>query len=382
MAGTWPWAAGAATGVGSLPGTDAVDAAKLVFGELPHLPHLPELPARGAGADMIGRGAGLLVDLAVELYAGRWRVASRPGLDRRRTLDLLERDLDAMAEAGSGYSGPLKVQVPGPWTLAAGLELQGGGLVLRDHGACRDLASSLAEGVRAHLAGVSRRLPDATVLLQLDEPSLPAVLAGRVRTESGLFTYRSVERQRAEEAVRSIVDAAGVPVVLHCCAPHPPLALFRAAGATAVSLDLTLFDDSAADARLASSAEVPDARLASSAAVSDARLASSAAVPDARLASSAEVDTLGEAIDAGLGVLAGVVPSLQPTGTSPTSAAAAQAIVRVWRRLGFPVEQMAAQVVVTPTCGLAGASPQYARTALALCAEAGRRLAEEGWGAS
>jgi methionine synthase II (cobalamin-independent) len=94
------------------------------------------------------------------------------------------------------------------------------------------------------------------------------------------------------------------------------------------------------------------------------------------------VDTLGEAIDAGLGVLAGVVPSLQPTGTSPTSAAAAQAIVRVWRRLGFPVEQMAAQVVVTPTCGLAGASPQYARTALALCAEAGRRLAEEGWGAS
>ena len=52
------WPVGAATGVGSLPGTDMVEAIKLVFGELPDLPHLPELPGRGPGAELIGRTPG------------------------------------------------------------------------------------------------------------------------------------------------------------------------------------------------------------------------------------------------------------------------------------------------------------------------------------
>jgi hypothetical protein len=61
------WPDGAATGVGSMPGTDPREAAATIVGELPLLPHLPELPARGVGADMIGRTAGLLVDIAVEV---------------------------------------------------------------------------------------------------------------------------------------------------------------------------------------------------------------------------------------------------------------------------------------------------------------------------
>jgi hypothetical protein len=32
---------------------------------------------------------------------------------------------------------------------------------------------------------------------------------------------------------------------------------------------------------------------------------------------------------------------------------------------------------VTPTCGLAGASPEYARAVLTACREAGQRLLEE-----
>src|SRR5918997_4953585 len=93
------WPAGAATGVGSLPGRDPVDAAATVVGELPLLPHLPELPARGVGADMIGRTAGLLVDLAVEVVPSAYRVAARPGRDHRRAVDLLRTDLDAFEEA-------------------------------------------------------------------------------------------------------------------------------------------------------------------------------------------------------------------------------------------------------------------------------------------
>jgi methionine synthase II (cobalamin-independent) len=319
-----------ATGIGSLPGDDIVEAARLVFGELPGLPHLPELPARGAGADLIGRGAGLLTALPVELYAGQWRIASHVGKDLRRTRDLMERDLDALTAAAQGYAGPLKVQAPGPWTLAASLDLPLGGRLLHDHGAVKDLAASLADGLRTHVADVARRVAGASVLLQLDEPSVPAVMAGRIPTESGLRTLRSVAPSTVESTLREIVDTVGVPVVIHCCAADPPLRLFRDTGAVAVSVDLRLVTSTQAQ------------------------------------------DELGELIDAGVGLFAGVVPS---TGTRrPSAVVAADAVTGLWSRLGFPRERAAAQVVVTPTCGLAGATPAYARAALATCVEAARRL--------
>ncbi|WFE49941.1 methionine synthase [Micromonospora sp. WMMD1155] len=328
----WPWAAGSATGIGSLPGTDIGEAQRVVLGELPDLPHLPELPARGPGADLIGRSAGLLVDLPVEVYAGRWRVAPRPGRDLRRALDLMERDLDQLAEQAEEYAGPIKVQAAGPLTLAASLELPIGGRLLRDAGAVRDLAGSLAEGLRAHVAAVARRLPRASVLLQVDEPSLPAVLAGRVPTESGFGAYRAVESADAAALLRTLVETVGVPTLVHCCAPDVPLELIRCTGAVAVALDLDLVTD---------------------------------------------LDPLGEAIDAGLGLLAGAAPTRPPSaGRAPTSAQIADRVRQLWDRLGFPRRQLAQQVVVTPACGLAGATPEYARAVLTACRDAGRRLAE------
>ncbi|MFR9775913.1 methionine synthase [Micromonospora sp. MS34] len=329
----WPWPAGAATGIGSLPGTDIAEAQRIVLGELPALPHLAELPARGPGADLIGRTGGLLVELPVELYAARWRIAPRPGKDLRRARDLMERDLDQLAEQAEGYAGPVKVQAVGPFTLAASLELPIGGRLLRDPGAVRDLAGSLAEGLRGHLAAVSRRLPRASVLLQLDEPSLPAVLAGRVPTESGFGTHRAVESGVAGALLRGVIEAAGAPTVVHCCAPDVPLELIRGAGAVGVALDLGLVT---------------------------------------------ELDPLGEAIDAGLGLLAGAAPALPPAaGRAPTSAQVAERVRRLWDQLGFPRRRLAEQVVVTPACGLAGATPAYARAVLTACRDAGRRLHEE-----
>jgi methionine synthase II (cobalamin-independent) len=334
------WTRGAATGVGSLPGQDVIEATKLVFGELPELPHLPELPARGPGSDITGRGAGLLMDLPVELYAGQWRVASHAGQDLRRTRDLMDRDLDALMEAADGYIGPLKVQAPGPWALSSTVDLQIGGRLLRDRGAVRDLTASLAEGLRAHVEDVRRRVPGATVLLQLDEPSLPAVLAGNVPSESGLGRLRPVEATDAEAALRSIVDLVGAPVIIHCCGAGVPLGLLQRAGASAVSIDLGVIEDAGA----------------------------------------ATLDQLGGLIDAGLGVLAGAVPSAAGQGDTrpPTSTQVADRIRALWHKLGFRPEQLPVQVVVTPTCGLAGASPEYARAALSTCVEAGRRLAEVG----
>jgi hypothetical protein len=318
----FPWPVGSATAIGSMPGTDVAEAQRIVLGELPDLPHLPELPDRGPGADMIGRGGVFLVELPIELYAGQWRVAARPGHDLRVARDLLERDLDTMTGQAAEFAGTFKVQAPGPWTLAASLALPIGGQVLRDPGACRDLAASLADGVRAHVADVRARLPHATVLLQLDEPSLPAVLAGRVPTESGFGTLRSVDPAVARSALSGVVSAAGVPVVLHCCAPEVPLPLLREAGATAVALDLSLVRD---------------------------------------------LDALGEQLDTGLGLFAGV--------SGRTSAELAGSVRDLWRKLGFPLSSMAAQVVVTPPCGL----PPSARVRPVLTAlrEAGKRLTDD-----
>ena len=325
----FPWPSGSATGIGSLPGTDVGEAQRTVFGELPGLPHLVELPARGPGADLIGRSAGFLVELPVQLYAGRWQMAPRPGKDLRRTADLLERDLDELTEQGDGFTGTVKVQAAGPWTLAASLELPIGGRMLRDAGAVRDLTDSLAEGLRRHVENVRKRLPRASVLLQLDEPSMPTVLAGRVPTESGLSTYRTVPGPDAATALRTVIEAAGVPVVVHCCAPDVPLQVVRDSRAAAVAIDLSLLKD---------------------------------------------LDPLGEAIEAGLGLFAGIVPT---SGGRPDAKRIAERLGTLWTsRLGFAPARLPAQLVITPACGLAGASPEYVRAVLTECREAARRLAE------
>ncbi|MEV4538426.1 methionine synthase [Asanoa sp. NPDC049518] len=330
MSDPWLWPSGSATGVGSMPGTDIAEAQRVVLGELPDLPHLAELPDRGPGADIIGRTSAFLVDLPVEVYTGRWRIASRPGRDLRRALDLLDRDLDQLTEQGDGYTGVVKVQAAGPYTLAASVDLPIGGRVLRDPGAVRDLTASLAEGLRGYVEDIRRRLPGATVLLQIDEPSLPTVLAGRVPTESGFSAYRPVEVSTATDALRELVSRVGAPTVFHCCGPDAPIPLFVAAGATALSIDLSLVT---------------------------------------------ALDPLGEALDAGVGLLAGVAPT--SGARAPSHKDLVDRVRTVWRQLGFSAALLPRQVVVTPTCGLAGASLTFAKDVLAACRDAGRRLVEE-----
>src|SRR5712691_1625004 len=184
-------------------------AAHTVVAELPDFPHLPELPARGPGADMIGRTAALLIDIPLETTPRGWRLSpERPGKDLRRARSMLSSDLDALEEALDGYRGLLKVQVTGPWTLAATLE-QPHSLkpALADPGAVADLAVSLAEGVTGHVAEVAKRVPGATVVVQFDEPALPAVIEGSVLTPSGLSTVRAVDEEVLRDRLRTVLAA-------------------------------------------------------------------------------------------------------------------------------------------------------------------------------
>lgn len=332
-----PWPPGTASGVGSLPDLDPVEAARYVLGEVPDLPFLPELPGRGVGADIIGRSCALLVDLPVDLQPSGWRLVPRPGLDLRRARDLLARDLDAFTEAAAGYTGPLKVSAAGPWTLAGGVELPRGHKALADQGAARDLAEALAEGLVAHLADLGRRIPGARLLVQLDEPSLPATLAGHIRTPSGFSVLPAVEEGPATERLAGVLSAVtGVASVaasgVHCCAPDVPLDLLRRAGARFVGLDATLL-------------------------------------------TRAQDDAVGEAVEAGIGLMFGLVPTDGAGNLSDPRRTVAVA-VDLWRRLGFAPELLGEVVAVTPTCGLANARVGDARAALRHCREAARVLVE------
>jgi hypothetical protein len=323
-----------------MPGTDPREAIAIVIGELPELPHLPELPARGPGADMIGRTAALLVGMPVQTTPRGWRLTARPGRDTARAAGLLSADLDAMEEAAAGYEGPFKIQACGPWTLAGSLELSRSvEPALADPGAVADLAASLAEGLAAHVAAVRARLPAATIILQLDEPALPGVLAGSLPTASGLYRVAAVDGSDAADSLRAVISAAAAPTVVHCCAPEIPFDWIKRAGATAVSFDLRVFRR-------------------------------------------ADEDAFGEAADSGAGMFIGAVPAVPPgppgPGQRPDSDGRepATAVIDLWRRIGLPIGDLTRQVVMTPACGLAGASPSYARAALERCQAAARLIPE------
>jgi hypothetical protein len=139
----------------------------------------------------------------------------------------------------------------------------------------------------------------------------------------------------AAETLRGLVEVAdGDPVAVHCCASGVPFALLRRAGTAAISFDagkITERDDEA----------------------------------------------IGEAVEDGTALFAGLVPAVGvKAGELSDPAGTVDGVRTLWRRLGLSPELLAESVTVTPCCGLAGASPAYARAALDHCVRAARSLAE------
>jgi len=308
------------TGLGSLPGDDMREWTKVLL-EAVDIPFLAELPARPYG-DMLSRAVAVLTELAADLQPVGWRLTGgsdpRASLDQRRARSLLAEDLDVLEEYADGYTGPLKVQLTGLWTLASTVELPRGDKVLADYGARRDLAEALALGLSDHVAEVRRRVPGAELVVQIDEPGLPAVLAGAVPTASGWSKHRSVDGPGAVELLSLVTTTA--PTVIHCCAARPPIEVFTKSGATGIAVDISLL-------------------------------------------TTAAWDQIAVAVEAGVSLYAGLIPT---TGALPDPGQAADPLVRRWRELGLDPELMK-QVVITPACGLAAsASPADARRRLDL----------------
>jgi len=327
-----------ASGVGSWPGTAARTAAEVVVGELAGaLAHIVELPARGVGADTVGRAGGLLIDVALDTVPRGYRIAARPGAVTRRAVSLLDEDMDALEEAWEtaglrGAGRVVKVQAPGPITLAAELELANGHRAITDPGARRDLAASLAEGVAAHRAALARRL-QTPVVVQFDEPSLPTALAGRLTGVTALSPVRALDDAVAVALLDTCVATAGPDVLLHSCAPDLPWNLLQRSTISAVSVDVGTLR-------------------------------------------AADLDGIAGFVESGRAVMLGVVPT-RPPDKRPSVEEMAAAVVAVTDRLGFGRSALRDRIGVTPACGLAGATPQWARTAIELARGAADAFAQD-----
>jgi hypothetical protein len=327
-----PWDPGTATGLGPLPGGDPLEAARIAFSELP-LPFLPELPARGVGADPVGRTAGLLADLHVEVGTGVWRFVARGGRDEQRARTALMTDLDAMEEMAAGHAGPLKLRIVGPWTLAASIELGRGEKALADPGAVRDIAASLTEGVTRHLADVRRRLPKVTrLVVQIDEPLMSAVLAGELATASGWGRIRIYESSVVEDGLRQVLGSVGSDDLAGVWLGGGRLesALLRQAGAGFIGLDGAVLD-------------------------------------------TVDEDEIGEAIDTGVALLVACVP-LEAQRNDPRPVMAS--VTSLWKRLSFPVDELSRTVAITPAEGLERLDPTAVAAVLKRTVEAAQYLDE------
>lgn len=213
-----------ASGLGSLPGTHMVDALNRVRGELghPHLPFLPELPERGWRATTLARTLATLEGITAAGASYGWRLthAGAPSRELALATATYASDLNALADVvgreaasyktapeGSMQSPPhppvFKIQLTGPYTLAASVYLPNGERAISDRAALRDLRESLLAGLGESLKTVRQALDNrqARVCVQFDEPYLQRIIDGAIPTVSGFRRIPSIPAPKVLEGL-------------------------------------------------------------------------------------------------------------------------------------------------------------------------------------
>src|SRR2546423_1362619 len=159
----------------------------------------------------------------------------------------------------------------------------------------------LSELPLPNLADLPARAAGPGWVVGVDEPLLPAVLAGELATASGWGKLRSYERAVVEDGLRQVLAAAGDDAGVWLGSARLDGELLRGAGAGFIGLDGAVLD-------------------------------------------TVDEDEIGEAIDAGLGLLVACVP-LDAAQNDPRPVMAP--VTSLWKRLGFRVEQLPRTVAVT-----------------------------------
>ena len=321
----------AVTGAGPWPGTEPLQAQTTVMGDLTDVPAEVEglpfavlLVDRGPWGEALGRSVALLAELPVELGVHGWKLTDHAGVDLTRARSFVGEDLDALAVAAHGYTGPLVVPVLGPVSLAARVDLAHGDRVLSDPAAVRDAADSLAAGLAEHLTALVRAVPGAVPRVLVHEPLLAQAVAGVIPTFSGRGQLRAVAGPVAAERIGALVAAARAAgasgVTVHVGTGWGVLAAARAAGADAVGLDVGTLTEPA-------------------------------------------WEKVAVAVEGGAALWAQLPPAESSQCAGPDVTGHAETLVEPWRRVGLPVAALADVVLVAGRPDRAW-TPDAARAAL------------------
>jgi hypothetical protein len=175
---------GMATGIGSLPHLDAVEAAASVLRCLPELPCAPQLPHRSPAEGMLTQLVATVPEFTTEAHGG------------------LLAFLDVAAALPTAPT-IVKVQIVGPLTL--GVAFRGVGSDL-DHAFARSV-ETCASWATALTRLVAGRLPNSALVVFFDEPALVLWRDGDP----------PVARDRATELLSAVLAATSAINGIHVC---------------------------------------------------------------------------------------------------------------------------------------------------------------------
>jgi hypothetical protein len=313
---------GLATGIGSLPFTDAEEAADLTLELHPHLPATPQLALPREG--VVAQWAGALPEVTVaadgSLTVDPDRVDERvhPAFGAATHTGLVT-FLD-VAAALPRPPARIKTQLVGPLTLGVALVHAG----LPADRAFERAAVAVRAWARALEARCAETLPGVPVLLFLDEPAL--VLWRR--------NEAPIEREQAIDVLSNALAGCTAVTGVHVCGDGDVRIAFEA-GPRVLGLP-----------------------------VSEALLA--------------DGDAIVRHLDADGWVAWGAVPTDRPVGDSADPLW--RRLVTIWcdlTRRGCDPVGIRTHAIVTPACGLAGHGPSQAARALRLAQTMADRIGDQ-----
>lgn len=208
---------------GYFSGSDFPEAFQAARGELgaPHLTPFPTLEERGFAATRTARTISVMADLSADGQPFGWRVRETPSRESVAAESALRSDINVMADAigavGRGHRGHTVLSLTGPITLATELKLGNGESSISDHGARRDIAASLSEGIAGIVASLRTAVDGEDLTIRWCEPRMRDALEGKVPTSSGYRTMRAIPRAEARDALAAVArrtQDVGVGAVL------------------------------------------------------------------------------------------------------------------------------------------------------------------------
>lgn len=217
-------AAGAVTGIGSLPFTSSGEALRAVCGLSPEVPFWPQMPQRSERESIVGQGLGIVEKLIERRNDGYGYQVKQGQLDALLAI-LHQSNGELSAENAAGFGAfevalssgvfgsaiAVKGQIEGPITLAAYL-FHKNRPFLADPGLFAAIVFHISQIIRWQIDRLkSAGLP---VLLFVDEPALclDAAVANAVSVE---------QRLNALAATLESARLRGAYAGLHCCAARP-----------------------------------------------------------------------------------------------------------------------------------------------------------------